>query len=391
VSGFHEVKAHNGDGVFSLLRRYKLKPTDCHLKQFYSLNKMEEGSALYSGQDYKLPVKILQYDGQSIRSTIGENNWDKALRIKEYNEELLSSGIRKTHYAKSNLLWVPFEEIGCAVGKAPPEVAEESNKKEEKSASKKSSNHIFGPEYAAYKVEDYSLANKVFYIISGHGGPDPGAMCKDCTSLLCEDEYAYDVALRLARNLLQHGAKVELVIQDQNDGIRDDRILKCDQDERTITGERLPYNHLKRLQQRTNYINESYKKYRAKGIKEQVVVSVHVDSNSESHEQDVFFCYYSKSNSSKRLAKTIRETFDDKYKMHQKNRGYDGHLDARNFYVLRNTLPPAVLIELANIRNSFDHRRILLNDNRQALANWIFEGLVRYAKREKSDQVIASS
>ena len=51
-------------------------------------------------------------------------------------------------------------------------------------------------------IKDNSLANKVYYIVAGHGGPDPGARCTDCKSTMCEDEYAYDVSLRLARELI---------------------------------------------------------------------------------------------------------------------------------------------------------------------------------------------
>jgi len=45
--------------------------------------------------------------------------------------------------------------------------------------------------------------------------------------------------------------------------------------------------------------------------------------------------------------------------------------------MLANTLPPAVYIELANIRNKEDHKRILQKENRQALANWMMEGLTK--------------
>jgi N-acetylmuramoyl-L-alanine amidase len=36
---------------------------------------------------------------------------------------------------------------------------------------------------------------------------------------------------------------------------------------------------------------------------------------------------------------------------------------------------PAVYIELGNLRNAFDQQRFVLPANRQALANWLFEGL----------------
>jgi N-acetylmuramoyl-L-alanine amidase len=45
--------------------------------------------------------------------------------------------------------------------------------------------------------------------------------------------------------------------------------------------------------------------------------------------------------------------------------------------MLRSTYPPAVFIELGNLKNPNDQKRILLESNRQALAQWIFEGLTR--------------
>ena len=121
------------------------------------------------------------------------------------------------------------------------------------------SKSIYGSKYSSFETINNSLSGQVFYIVSGHGGPDPGAVCKACPSKLCEDEYAYDVSLRLARNLMQHGAVVEIVIQDPNDGIRDSRLLKCDgNDERLADGSKIPVGQLERLQQRTFYINDKF-------------------------------------------------------------------------------------------------------------------------------------
>ncbi len=53
-----------------------------------------------------------------------------------------------------------------------------------------------------------------FYVVSGHGGPDPGAIGRVGKHELHEDEYAYDIALRLARNPMQEGAEVHIIIQD---------------------------------------------------------------------------------------------------------------------------------------------------------------------------------
>jgi len=101
-----------------------------------------------------------------------------------------------------------------------------------------------------------------------------------------------------------------------------------------------------------------------------------VDSRSKGTRMDMFFYHSPKSNTGKKLAITLRNTIEKKYAQHQKSRGYSGTVKARNLHVLRKTNPVAVFIELGNIRNSKDQKRIILEDNRQAVANWLTEGLI---------------
>ena len=72
----------------------------------------------------------------------------------------------------------------------------------------------------------------------------------------------------------------------------------------------------------------------------------------------------------------IHNTIKSKYQKYQKGRGYKGSVSSRGLYLLNYTHPPTVFIELANIQNPADQKRILLKSNRQALANWLFEGLI---------------
>lgn len=381
---WHEVKARKGDGIELLLKRYELHREAALHDHFRSINNLSKNSYLYAGKKYKLPVKLYNYNGQSIRSTIGLNDWDNAVRIKKYNETLLAKGIRKTHFRDSKILWVPITrlEANTAPTKMKPAVASND------------AGHtlpIYGKGNDVKKLTGQTLKGKVFYVIAGHGGPDPGAMCTDCKTTLCEDEYAYDVSLRLARNLEEQGAKVEMVIQDKNDGIRDAQTFRCDKDEVLADGSKIPLNHMKRLQQRTNYVNKKYKFYRDRGYQDQMVISLHVDSNSKSVRQDVFFCYAKGSKESQKIAADLSQTFQRKYDKHQRNRGYKGHLHERGLWVLRKTAPPAVLIELANIKNRNDHRRILLESNRQALANWIYDGILDHYHLTESTQQLASN
>ena len=383
---FHSVKAQSGDGIFSLLRKYKLVDDYCNIKKFCELNELSLQDHLVVGKKYFIPVFLYQYNGKSIRSTIGADDWDKAIRIKEYNEQIKSKGLRKQSYSDSKILWVPFHEVDCTDSKLEGVITKvelTDNPTGKSAVKKKEANSnpiktlylpIFGKDYENIPIEANDLQNKVFYIVSGHGGPDPGAICTECEKHLCEDEYAYDVALRLARNLLQHGAIVHMIIRDKNDGIRDQEYLPCDKDELCLDT-RIPIRQKIRLQQRASAINNLYNMYKKRGIKEQIAVMVHVDSRNKEKRQDTFFYYYKKSKSSKKLAENLKDTFKKKYNTYQKNRGYKGYTKHRGLYMLTNTLPTAVYIELANIKNKNDQKRILVKENRQALANWLFEGL----------------
>lgn len=238
---------------------------------------------------------------------------------------------------------------------------------------------IFGKEQERLEILSNELEGSVFYLVSGHGGPDPGAVGKHTQGDLCEDEYAYDVTLRLARWLIQRNALVYFIVRDDNDGIRDGTYLPCDKDEYAYTRGSIPASQVKRLEQRTDIINSLYRKHR--GSKYQRMVSIHVDSRATNENVDVFFYHHGNSSRGKKLAKDILLTFDSNYKEFQPNRTYRGSVKSRSsLFVLKNTSPAAVFIELGNIVNKKDQRRILVDDNRQALAKWIGEGLVKNFK-----------
>ena len=214
---------------------------------------------------------------------------------------------------------------------------------------------LFGKELANVKVTSNRLAGACFYVVSGHGGPDPGAIGRVGKHELHEDEYAYDIALRLARNLMQEGAEVHIIIQDAKDGIRDDTYLSNSKRE-TCMGDPIPLNQVQRLQQRCNKINALYQKDR-KNYSYCRAIFIHIDSRSKGKQTDVFFYHSNKKAESKRLA--------------------------NNLYVLSHTTPASVFVELGNIQNTFDQRRLVINSNRQALAKWLMEGFLKDYKDKK--------
>lgn len=236
---------------------------------------------------------------------------------------------------------------------------------------------LFGKELAVYPIVSNELSGACFYLVSGHGGPDPGAIGIYQGRQLHEDEYAYDIVLRLARELKMRGAKVHIIIQDKKNGIRDGHILANSKRE-TCMGKPIPLNQVERLKQRCEQVDKLYRK--DKGSYKRAVF-VHVDSRSKGKQTDVFFYHAPGSAKGKRLANSLHRTFDKKYDKHQPNRGFRGTVSERNLYVLRNTVPPAVFLELGNIQNKRDQQRLVLKNNRQALAKWIADGIAADYKK----------
>ena len=305
-----KVIAKKGEGVFSLLRRNGLEPA-LYLSQFFQLN------AKILGED------SLLFEGQSY-----------------FLPDADEATLKDIADLKTSPLIVP----------------------------------VFGKKYEKLIPKDSILKGSVYYLLAGHGGPDPGAIGDYGPYKLSEDEYAYDVTIRLARNLMERGALVHLIIKDDNDGIRDDAILALDIDEVTYLNQEIPYNHKERLQQRTDLVNDLYIKNKGKY---QRLLSIHLDSRSRGKNIDVFFYHHHRSRSGEHLADQIHQTFKRKYAEHQPGRSYEGTVSARSgLYVVKHTHPPTVFIELGNIKNARDQRRFVLSNNRQALANWISEGIV---------------
>ena len=311
---YQTYKAKKGDGIYSVLKQNGYSYTES-LNQFIELNKSKLGkeNALIIGKLYRLPLKT---------DTIAE-----------------------------------VQKIQAKIEALPEKTVYE----------------IFGKKYREITIKSKELAGAIYYLESGHGGPDPGAIGNLNGHVLCEDEYAYDVTLRLARNLIERGATVYLIIRDPNDGIRDEQYLAPDKDEVCYPDNEIPLSQLARLKQSTAAVNSLHALNKKKF---QRLVVIHVDSRSEKENIDVFFYHDKGSNTGKRLANTLKETFEKKYAEHQPNRGYSGSVSDRNLYVIKNAVSPAVFIELGNINHTRDQQRFINPDNRQAVANWLRDGLI---------------
>jgi N-acetylmuramoyl-L-alanine amidase len=370
-----------GDGIYALLRRYHLPTTPDYVNKFKEINEdlLGADNELNLEIYYHMPVLIYDFDGVTIRSTLGISDYQHAKSIQNYNEKVQRSGLRDEHYTKDKKLWVPYFDVSSPDDPVVEPAEDPSNPLSSTPVAGDKHFSIFGAAYADVPQVDNSLSGYYFYLVSGHGGPDPGAYGQYGGHNLYEDEYAYDITLRMAHKLIQHGATVYIIVRDRNDGIRDTAVLRGDHDEYYYGGARISRRTKTRLAKRAEIINGLYRQNKTKA-KGQYTIVVHVDSRSNSQRIDLFYYYKKNHSAGRRFAQTLHQRVKKEYAEHQPGRGYDGTVTWRDLYMLRNVLPTTVYIEVANIRNQRDQDRLVLVNNRQAVANWLVRGMQDYLR-----------
>ncbi|WP_366248027.1 N-acetylmuramoyl-L-alanine amidase [Terribacillus aidingensis] len=167
----------------------------------------------------------------------------------------------------------------------------------------------------------------------GHGGKDPGAIGNDTM----EKRVALTISEKLQHRLLANGYDVKMT--------RSEDVF-------------IP------LTERATFSNN---------WKADLFVSVHANSATSSSAKGLESYYYGASSSGKQLASSIQTALVAN--TNNENRG----THSADFYVLRHTSMPAVLVETGFISNPAD--AVLLNDSsyQDKVANSIAEGITEYA------------
>lgn len=385
---FFKAKPKSGDGIENLLIRYELGNDIDYKNKFIDLNrkKLGKSESLYLEQDYLLPILVYKYNSKSIRNSLDIDDLDLAKQIEAYNIRLEKKKLTKSGFKKSKTLLVPYFMITRIIrntSNSPKSDTINANNLQIKDTTyKKGQFEIFGKKYQDVKVTSNLLKGCIIYLSSGHGGPDPGAIGKSGKKELHEDEYAYDITLRLGRKLIENGADVYFLVIDPDDGIRDDAYLNNDSHEYYFGEDTIDVDQSIRLKKRAEIVNNLYDKHE-KTASMQLALMIHVDSRSSGKRIDVFFYYNPGSKEGKSAANTLQSMIESKYDKAQPGRGYKGTVSERSLLELRETKPTAVYVELGNIQNDADQKRFTIVNNRQALANWLCEGLMKYYQENK--------
>jgi N-acetylmuramoyl-L-alanine amidase len=98
--------AHRGNGVLELLKRYKLSTNMQNIEYFQKINagNFDKNGGLLLDAKYILPIFVVKFDGNTIRSTLKISDFDLAKKIADYNVEMQNANIKKGTYQSTKEL-----------------------------------------------------------------------------------------------------------------------------------------------------------------------------------------------------------------------------------------------------------------------------------------------
>lgn len=186
------------------------------------------------------------------------------------------------------------------------------------------------------------LKNKVIVLDPGHGGTDPGAIGLNRTQ---EKTLTLSVALQAKSLLEKAGAKV----------------IMTRQDDRDVFGPSA--SAVEELKARTTVANNR---------KADAFISIHINSFTNRTAGGTSTYFYQKTPYDAMLAENLQTSLLGAGGL--QNRG----VNSANFYVIKQTLMPAALLELAFISNPDEEKLLNTPQFQQRMAQGIVQGLDRF-------------
>ena len=345
LSSVYEVK--KGDSLWSISKTYKTSVGD--LKRLNGL----KSSKLYPGQVLKL--------GPSIKEIPAENGpyyWQKPREDEQQSRDYLerSKSSPATDYGHARLLLQAFDVDLAA------RMARQGGRR--------------------------PLRGWRIVIDPGHGGLDPGAIVANRDGVnrsvyVVEDEYVYDVAMRLYERLRLLGADVGLTLLSPNHLIRENLRASV-----TFVHERNEvYNdegvnrknsdlvrpRSANLAQRVQIANRFY---RGAPKRKTLFISIHAD-NSPGRPKGPLAIYLKRKGKIDRTSRKFAQVMQRALSQPD----MPAQIQGRSLMVLRNNRAHAeILVETHNVHDKGDAYRLRFHKNRKAAAEKIVKGVLAYAK-----------
>ncbi|MGF7060865.1 N-acetylmuramoyl-L-alanine amidase family protein [Brassicibacter mesophilus] len=207
------------------------------------------------------------------------------------------------------------------------------------------------PQCFSFKSSDKSVV-----IDAGHGGIDGGT--SDRKGLL-EKNINLDVSLRVEQLLSNRNINV-IMTREQDVSLENKSSLNSTR-------------YRKDLNARKTIINSS---------DINAFISIHVDAHPKNPKaRGVKVFYYDKSEEGEKLAKTICNAVDSiVYKDYLKNQRLKSKIFCGDYYILRETSVPGVLVEIGFVTNTEDNKLLQDDGYKNSVALAISEGVIEYIK-----------
>lgn len=212
-----------GDTVWAIARTYNVTPA-----ALISLNPSLKGSPLVTGSSIRLPigkkrVSAPPHSPQAVEKTTAAPRQSAKIQAAQrtvlYKEARINYLFQPTHpeYFRDAPVYTSQPSLSYA---QRPDQDTFTSYKEGLSLLKE-----FNQSIARRARMSNALSSDLFVLDPGHGGRDPGAIVANTTGnhkqiYLVENEYVYDITLRLYRFLKQNGAAAGLTILSPNHLIR---------------------------------------------------------------------------------------------------------------------------------------------------------------------------
>lgn len=215
---------------------------------------------------------------------------------------------------------------------------------------------LLGQPAEEYIIPAYALSSKVVVVDPGHGGCDPGAS----RGIYAEKDITLAISRQLARQLSQAGAMVVMLRNEDRDLVGDDFAG-------TIAARKR-----EDLRLRAQKANE---------VTADLYVSIHTNADPSPRWSGAQVFYNAGSKTSKLAAVCIQEELTRQLG-NTKRKAAPG-----NYYILKNTRMPAVIVEVGFISNPHEASQLASPDYQARLAIAILGGIAQAQVRPYDDYI----